>query len=62
MANLSQIELHNLKHFIQSANSSNIKLTAYANAVSNSQIKQIFNKIAQDSLNEKETLMTFLNN
>ena len=62
MTNLNQIELQNLRHFILSSNTANIKYTAYSNAAVDPQIKQLFTKASQDSLNAKETLITFLNN
>ena len=62
MANLSQIELQNLRHFILASNSFNSKLTFYASSAIDPQIKQLFTKASQDTLNEKETLMTFFNN
>ena len=62
MANLSQIELQNLRHFIISSNIENTKLTSYSSTSVDPQVKQLFTKAAQDSLNTKETLMTFLNN
>ena len=62
MANLSQVELQNLRHFILFSSICNTKFTAYSNASVDPQIKQLFTKSAQDSLNTKETLMTFLNN
>ena len=61
MTNINQIELQNIKHFIIAANTCNAKLTEYANATNDAQIKQLLTKGAQDTLNEKETLMTFLN-
>ncbi len=62
MANLSQIELQNLRHFILSSSICNTKFTAYSDTSVDPQIKQLFTKAAQDSLNTKETLMTFINN
>lgn len=61
MANINQIELQSLRHFITTASTCNTKLSAYAEACNNAQIKQLLNKAAQDSLNEKETLITFFN-
>lgn len=61
MANLNQIELQNLRHLIISSNNCNIKLSTYSNSAVDPQIKQLFTKSAQDSLNTKETLMTFFN-
>ena len=62
MANLSQIELQNLRHFILSSSIENTKLTSYSSSSIDPQVKQLFTKATQDSLNTKETLMTFLNN
>ena len=62
MANLSQVELQNLRHFIGSASTCNAKLTDYANNAVDPQVKQMFTKAAQDSLNTKQTLMSFLKN
>ncbi len=62
MSNLSQIELQYLRHFIGSTCTCNAKLTDYANNAVDPQVKQLFTKAAQDSLNTKQTLMTFLQN
>ncbi len=62
MANLSQVELQYLRQFVGSACTCNTKLTDYANAAVDPQVKQLFTKAAQDSLNTKQTLMTFLQN
>lgn len=62
MANLSQIELQNLKNFISLSSIENTKLTSYSSTSVDPQVKQLFTKASQDSLNTKETLMTFLNN
>lgn len=62
MANLTMIELQNLRHFIGSASVCNKKLTDYANKAVDPQIKQLFTQAAQDSLNTKQTLMSFLEN
>ena len=62
MPNLSQVELQNLRHFIGSHETSYQKLNAYASQVVDPQLKQMFTKAAQDSLNTKQKLMSFLNN
>ena len=62
MANISQIELQNLRHLIMSAKICNAKISSYASSAVDPQIKQLFTKASQDSLNTKETLMTFFNN
>lgn len=61
MANLTQIELQNLKHLINLQDISYQKLNTYESQAVDPQIKQIFNKSAQDALNIKQKLMTFLN-
>ena len=62
MPNLSQVELQNLRHFIGAHETSYQKLNTYASQVVDPQIKQMFTKAAQDSLNTKQKLMSFLNN
>lgn len=62
MPNLSQVELQNLRHFIGSHELSYQKLNTYASQAVDPQIKQMFTKAAQDSLNTKQKLMSFLNN
>lgn len=62
MPNLNQVELQNLKHLINTQDISYQKLTNYADYAVDPQIKQIFNKAAQDALNTKEKLVWFLNN
>ena len=60
MTNLNQIELQNLRHLIGMQDTSYQKLTNYANTCVDPQIKQIFTKSAQDTLNTKQKLMSFL--
>lgn len=62
MANLSQVELQHLRHLIGAHDNSYQKLNTYSSQAVDPQIKQIFTKAAQDSLNTKQKLMTFLNN
>lgn len=61
MADLTQVELQNLRHLIGAHDTSYQKLNAYANQCVDPQIKQMFTKAAQDSLNTKQKLLTFLN-
>ena len=60
MANLNQIELQNLRHLIGLQDTNFQKLTNYANTCADPQIKQLFPKSAQDTLNTKQKLMSFL--
>lgn len=62
MPNLNQSELQHLRHLISSQETSYQKLINYAEYAVDPQIKQIFNKAAQDSLNTKQKLINFLNN
>ncbi|MBP3596136.1 MAG: hypothetical protein J6J60_01875 [Clostridia bacterium] len=62
MPNLNQVELQNLRHLINAQDISYQKLTNYADYAVDPQIKQVFNKAAQDALNTKQKLVWFLNN
>ena len=62
MADLTQVELQNLSHLIGAQETSYQKFNNYAAASVDPQIKQLFTKSAQDSLNTKQKLMSFLNN
>ena len=61
MADLSEAELQHLRHLIGAHETSYQKLNAYSSQAVDPQIKQIFSKAAQDSLNTKQKLMGFLN-
>lgn len=61
MENLTQVELQNLRHLIGTHDISYQKYMNYASQSIDPQIKQIFSKAAQDSLNTKQKLLTFLN-
>ena len=61
MANLSQIELQHLRHLISAHETAYQKLNTYSSQAVDPQIKQMFTKSAQDSLNTKQKLMSFLN-
>ena len=62
MADLNQVELQNLRHLIGAHETSYQKLNTYSSQAVDPQIKQLFSKSAQDALNTKQKLMTFLNN
>jgi len=61
MADLTESELQNLRHLIGSHETNYQKLNTYSSQAVDPQIKQIFSKAAQDSLNTKQKLMGFLN-
>lgn len=60
MSQLNQQELQNLRHLIGSHETVYQKLQTYAQQVTDPQIKQMFQKSAQDAKNTKQRLMTFL--
>ncbi len=62
MAELTQAELQHLRHLIGGHETVYQKLNTYSSQAVDPQIKQIFTKAAQDSLNTKQKLMSFLNN
>ena len=62
VADLTQVELQNLRHLIGASETSYQKLNNYAQNCVDPQIKQLFTKSAQDALNTKQKLMSFLNN
>ena len=62
MADLNQLELQHLRHLVGAHGTMYEKLNTYSSQAVDPQIKQMFTKAAQDSLNTKQKLMTFLNN
>ena len=60
MQNLTVLELQNLKCLINIENVNYQKLLNYSDYAVDPQIKQVFNKAAQDSLNAKQKLLGFL--
>ena len=62
MADLTQAELQHLRHLIGAHETAYQKLNTYSSKEVDQQIKQMFTKAAQDSLNTKQKLMSFLNN
>jgi ferritin len=60
MTNLTELELQNLKHLIELQDTNYQKLSNYSDYAVDPQIKQFFTKAAQDSLSNKQTLLSFL--
>ncbi len=60
MADLSELELQNLRHLIMGYETSNGKMTAYANSSTDQEVKQFFQKSAQSAMETKQQLMKFL--
>ncbi len=61
MINLNKVEMENLRNLIIKEETSYNKLINYAEYAVDPQIKQIFNKAAQDKLKNREKLIDFLN-
>lgn len=57
---LNQLELQNLRHLIGAHETAYQKLSTYAQQCTDPQIKQLFQKSAQDAQNNKQRLMSFL--
>ena len=60
MSKLNELELQNVRHLIGHHDTAYQKLSAYADDCTDPQIKQMFEKSAQDALNTKQKLMGFL--
>ncbi len=61
MPNLNELELQNLKQFIEYQNINFEKLKNYSDYAVDPQIKQVFSKASQESLNISQKLISFLN-
>lgn len=62
MPDLNQLELQHLRHLIGAHETAYKKLDTFSTQAVDPQIKQVFTKAAQDALNTKQKLMSFLNN
>lgn len=60
MANISEIELQNLRHLIGSCDTCHCKMQEYAKDATDPQVKQFFEKGAKSAMENKQTLMKFL--
>ncbi len=60
MSQLNQLELQNLRHLIGSHETAYQKLSTYAQQCTDPQVKQMFQKSAQDAMNVKQQLISFL--
>ena len=60
MANISELELQNLRHLIGGYEITHCKLQDYAEAASDQKVKQFFEKGAQSAMENKGQLMKFL--
>lgn len=60
MANLSELELQNLRHLIGGYDTTHCKMKEYASASTDPKIKQFFEKGAKSAMDNKSQLMKFL--
>ncbi|MBM7582917.1 hypothetical protein JOD02_001786 [Caldicoprobacter guelmensis] len=60
MAQLNQLELQNLRHLIGAHETAYQKLQMYAQQADDPQIRQMFQKSAQDAQKAKQQLMSLL--
>lgn len=60
MANLSELDLQNLRHLMGGYDTTHCKMKEYANCAQDAQVKQFFEKGAQSAMENKQTLMKFL--
>ena len=60
MANLSELELQNLRHLIGGYDTTHCKLQEYASCAQDEQVKQFFEKGAKSAMENKQVLMKFL--
>lgn len=60
MPKLNEVELQNVRHLVGAHDTSYQKLTSYAENCTDPQIKQMFQKSAQDALDTKQRLIGFL--
>lgn len=60
MANLSELDLQNLRHLIGGYDTTHCKLNEYAEGATDSNVKQFFEKGAKSAMDNKQQLMKFL--
>ena len=61
MANISELDLQNLRHLIGGYDNTHCKMQAYAQQATDPKVKQFFEKGAKSAMENKEQLMKFLN-
>lgn len=60
MAQISELELQNLRHLIGGYDTTHCKLTEYAKCATSPEVKQFFEKGAKSAMENKTKLMQFL--
>ena len=60
MANISELDLQNLRHLMGGFDTTHCKLQEYAKEATDNKVKQFFEKGAQSAMDNKQQLMKFL--
>lgn len=60
MAELSVLDLQNLRHLIGGYDTTHCKMTEYANQAEEPEVKQLFQDAANSAMKNKQELMKFL--
>ena len=60
MADISILDLQNLRHLIGGYDTTHCKMTNYANQTQDAQLKQLFQDAANSAMKNKQDLMSFL--
>lgn len=60
MAELSVLDLQNLRHLIGGYDISHCKMTEYANQTQDAEVKKLFQDAATSAMQNKQELMKFL--
>ena len=60
MANISELELQNLRHLISGYDTTHCKMQEYAKCATDEQVKQFFEKGAKSAMENRQQLMQFL--
>lgn len=60
MANLSELDLQNLRHLIGGYDTTHCKMKEYAQGAQDEKVKQFFEKGAQSAMQNKQELMKYL--
>ena len=61
MSSISELDLQNLRHLIGGYDTTHNKMQEYASQAQDTKIKQFFEKGARSAMDNKQTLMKFLN-
>jgi hypothetical protein len=60
MADISVLDLQNLRHLIGGYDTTHCKMTDYANHAQDPEVKQLFQDAANSAMKNKQDLMKFL--